>query len=93
LAKAFRAGQHRVDLEECWLLAHCSPWCCDAGGHQFSGMIILVGLCLAVMTFLHWVLEPLEFVLTPVLQFNLIPWVLLVVGVWLFAAPVNKNSP
>jgi hypothetical protein len=31
--------------------------------------------------------------LNPVLQFNLIPWVLLVVGVWLFAAPVNKNSP
>ena len=56
-------------------------------------MIILVGLCLAVMTILHWVLEPLEFVLTPVLQFNLILWVLLVVGVWLFAAPVNKNSP
>ena len=28
-------------------------------------MIILVGLCLAVMTFLHWVLEPLEVVMTP----------------------------
>ena len=55
-------------------------------------MIILVGLCLAVMTFLHWVFEPLEFVLTPVLQLNLIPWVLLVLGVWLFAAPVSKDS-
>ena len=52
----------------------------------------LVGLCLAVMTFLHWVLEPLEFVITPVLQFSWIPWILLVVGVWLFAAPVNKDS-
>ena len=55
-------------------------------------MIILVGLCLAVMTFLHWVLEPLEFVITPVLQFSWIPCVLLLVGVWLFAAPDNKNS-
>ena len=55
-------------------------------------MIILVGLCLAVMTFLHWVLEPLELVITPVLQFSWIPWVLLLVGVWLFAAPVNKDS-
>ncbi len=37
-------------------------------------MIILVGLCLAVMTFLHWVIEPLEVVVTPALQLNLIPW-------------------
>ena len=55
-------------------------------------MIILVGLCLAVMTFLHWVLEPLEVVMTPLLQFDVIPWVLLFVGVWLFAAPVSKDS-
>ena len=55
-------------------------------------MIILVGLCLAVMTFLHWVLEPLELVITPVLQFSWIPWILLLVGVWLFAAPVNEDS-
>ena len=55
-------------------------------------MIILVGLCLAVMTFLHWVLEPLEFVITPVLQFKLIPWILLWLGVWLLAAPIHKDS-
>lgn len=55
-------------------------------------MIILVGLCLAVMTFLHWVLEPLEVVMTPFLQFNVIPWVFLLVGVWLFAAPVSRNN-
>ena len=55
-------------------------------------MIILVGLCLAMMTFLHWVLVPLEVVMTPFLQFNVIPWVLLFVGVWLFAAPVSKDS-
>jgi len=55
-------------------------------------MIILVGLCLAVMTFLHWVLEPLEVVMTPFLQFNAISWVLLLVGVWLFAAPVSRNN-
>ena len=55
-------------------------------------MIILVGLCLAVMTFLHWVLEPLEVVMTPFLQLNVIPWVLLLLGVWLFAAPVSKDS-
>ena len=55
-------------------------------------MIILVGLCLVVMTFLHWVLEPLEFLITPILQIKVIPWVLLFVGVWLFAAPVNKDS-
>jgi len=65
---------------------------CDAGGGPYSGIIILVGLCLAVMTFLHWVLEPLEVVMTPFLQFNVIPWILLVVGVWLFAAPVSKDS-
>lgn len=55
-------------------------------------MIILVGLCLAVMTVLHWVLEPLEFVITPVLQFKWIPWILLWVGVWLLAAPIHKDS-
>ena len=56
-------------------------------------MIILVGLCLAVMTFLHWVLEPLEFVLTPVLQFNLIPWVLLVVGCGYLLPQLTKTAP
>ena len=55
-------------------------------------MIILVGLCLAVMTLFHWVVEPLEVVMTPFLQSNVIPWVLLVVGVWLFAAPVSKDG-
>ncbi len=55
-------------------------------------MIILVGLCLAVMTFLHWVIEPLEVVVTPALQLNLIPWMLLFLVVWLFAAPVSKDS-
>ena len=54
-------------------------------------MIILFGLCLAMMTILHWVLEPLEFVITPVLQFSWIPWVLLLVGVWLFATPDSKD--
>ena len=54
-------------------------------------MITLFGLCLIVMTILHWFLEPLEGLVTPVLELRVLPWVFLLLGVWLFAAPVERE--
>ena len=48
-------------------------------------MISLVGLCLLVMAVLHWVLEPLEAVFTWTLQLNLLPWLLGLFLIWMFA--------
>ena len=48
-------------------------------------MIPLVGLCLLVMAVLHWVLEPLESVFTWTLQLKLLPWLLGLILIWLFA--------
>ena len=54
-------------------------------------MITLFGLCLVVMTILHWFLEPLEGLVTPLLELRGLPWVFLLLGVWLFAAPVERG--
>ena len=54
-------------------------------------MIPLVGLCLLVMAVLHWVLEPLEFVFTWMLQLKLLPWLLGLSLIWLFAGETNHR--
>ena len=55
-------------------------------------MITLIGLCLAVMAVLHWFLEPLEALTTPLLELRLLPWLLLIAGLWLFAAPGDQQG-
>ena len=55
-------------------------------------MISLVGLCLLVMALLHWVLEPLEAVLTWTLQLKLLPWLLGVFFIWLLAGESDRNT-
>ncbi|WP_353291126.1 hypothetical protein [Synechococcus sp. M16CYN] len=52
-------------------------------------MIALIGLCIFVMTFLHWVVEPLELALTPLFEFTVFPWLLVGFGLWLLAAQDN----
>ena len=57
-------------------------------------MIPLVGLCLLVMALLHWVLEPLESLFTWTLQLKLLPWLLGVIFIWLFAGKTDhRPSP
>ena len=55
-------------------------------------MISLVGLCLLVMTLLHWVLEPLEAGFTWTLQLNLLPWLLGVFFIWLLACESDRST-
>ena len=55
-------------------------------------MISLVGLCLLVMTLLHWVLEPLEAVFTWTLQLNLLPWLLGLFFIWLLAGESDRGT-
>ena len=54
-------------------------------------MISLVGLCLLVMAVLHWVLEPLEAVFTWTLQLNLLPWLLGMFLIWMFAGESHRS--
>ncbi|AII47590.1 hypothetical protein KR52_00055 [Synechococcus sp. KORDI-52] len=43
------------------------------------------------MAILHWVLEPLEGLFTWTLQLNLLPWLLGLVLVWLFAGATDST--
>ena len=54
-------------------------------------MISLVGLCLLVMALLHWVLEPLEAVLTWMLELNLLPLLLGLFFIWLLAGESDRR--
>ena len=54
-------------------------------------MIPLVGLCLLVMAVLHCVLEPLEALFTWTLQLKLLPWLLGLMVVWLFAGATDRS--
>ena len=54
-------------------------------------MISLVGLSLLVMGVLHWVLEPLEAVFTWTLQLNLLPWLLGMLLIWMFAGESDRS--
>ena len=55
-------------------------------------MIPLLGLCLLVMAVLHWVLEPLETLFTWTLQLKLLPWLLGLIVIWLFAGVTDRNQ-
>ena len=54
-------------------------------------VIPLLGLCLLVMAVLHWVLEPLETLFTWTLQLKLLPWLLGLIVIWLFAGVTDRN--
>ena len=54
-------------------------------------MITLIGLCLLFMTLLHWVIKPLEVVLTPFLELQFIGGVGLLLLVWIFATPTEEK--
>ena len=54
-------------------------------------MIPLVGLCLLVMAVLHWVLQPLEALFTWSLQLSLLPWLLGLIVIWLFAGATDRS--
>ena len=55
-------------------------------------MIPLLGLCLLVMAVLHWVLEPLETLFTWTLQLKLLPWLLGLIVIWLFAGVTDSKQ-
>ena len=55
-------------------------------------MIPLLGLCLLIMAVLHWVLEPLETLFTWTLQLKLLPWLLGLIVIWLFAGVTDRNQ-
>ena len=55
-------------------------------------MISLVGFCLLVRSLLHWVLEPLDAVITWTLQLNLLPWLLGVFFIWLLAGESDRST-
>ena len=55
-------------------------------------MISLIGLCLLFMALFHWLLEPLEHVLTPLLELGSLGILGLGVVIWAFASPRDESS-
>ena len=55
-------------------------------------MIALIGLCLLCMSLFHWLLEPLENVLTALLQGRGLSWMVVVVLIWIFASQPSGGS-
>lgn len=55
-------------------------------------MLLLTFLTLLVLSLGSWLLTPLLYALTPVLSLAWVGWGVLVLGLWLFAAP-NPDDP
>ena len=55
-------------------------------------MIALIGLCLLVMSLFHWSLEPLETVVTALLEARGLGWIALLALVWIFASQPAGGS-
>ena len=55
-------------------------------------MIALIGLCLLSMSLFHWLLEPLENVLTALLQGRGLSWMVVGVLIWIFASQPAGGS-
>ena len=54
-------------------------------------MISLIGLCLLFMTLLHWIVKPLEMLITPVLELQHIGVAGVLLLVWIFAASTDER--
>ena len=48
-------------------------------------MTALIGIILLMMGLIHWLLEPLEAVLTTVLSLRWLGWVVLATVIWVFS--------
>jgi hypothetical protein len=55
-------------------------------------VIPLIGLNLLFMTLLHWIVKPLEMLLTPFLELQHIGFVGLLLLVWIFATSTEESS-
>ncbi|WP_232200540.1 hypothetical protein [Synechococcus sp. CC9616] len=55
-------------------------------------MITLIGLCLLFMTLLHWIVKPLEMLLTPFLELQHIGVAGLLLLAWIFATSTGERS-
>jgi hypothetical protein len=56
-------------------------------------MVLLTLLTLVVMSLSLWLLSPLVHALTPVLSLVWLGWGVLLLGLWLFAAPSGEDPP
>jgi Na+-translocating ferredoxin:NAD+ oxidoreductase RnfA subunit len=53
-------------------------------------MLPLVALVLLVLALCHWALEPMVGIGTPLLELRALAWLLVLAGLWLFAAPTRR---
>lgn len=49
-------------------------------------MISLIGLCLLFMTLYHWLLEPIEHLITPLLELQNVGFLAVAALIWIFAS-------
>ena len=73
-------------------MASVSSRCCDAIGIASLALIALLILTTVLMAFLHWVFEPLEAFVGPLLSLRGLGWLGLGTLIWLVAGrPENQD--
>ena len=55
-------------------------------------MIWLIGLVLTLQAFFYWVLKPLIFIATPILEFRGLGLFALVLGIWLVSGRIESKE-
>ena len=55
-------------------------------------MITLIGLCLLCMSLFHWLFEPIEQVVTALLEVRALGWMALLTLIWIFASQPAGGS-
>ena len=55
-------------------------------------MIALIGLCLLFMSLFHWLFEPIEQVVTALLEVRALGWMALLTLIWIFASQPPGGS-
>ncbi len=53
-------------------------------------MLWLIAALIFLQAAVHWLFEPLVQLFTPILELNLLPWILAFVGLWIFT---GRSSP
>ncbi len=47
-------------------------------------MLWLIAALILLQTAMHWLYEPVVQLLTPLVGFNLLPWMIVFIGIWIF---------
>jgi hypothetical protein len=53
-------------------------------------MLWLIAALILLQTAIHWLFEPVVQLLTPLVGFNMLPWLFALVGIWIFTGRSSR---